>query len=66
MFWRASSVLAVGMKEVQAGRLDAAQQAALEGRASHVVTGDRRFLALREYGGVAIVTPRAILGLLGA
>lgn len=40
--------------------------AALEGRASHVVTGDRRFLALREYGGVAIVTPRAFLDLLGA
>ena len=40
--------------------------AALEGRATHVVTGDRRFLALREYGGVAIVTPRAFLDVLGA
>lgn len=40
--------------------------AALEGRASHVVTGDRRFLAVREHGGVAIVTPRAFLELLGS
>jgi len=40
--------------------------AALEGRASHVVTGDRRFLALGEHAGVAIVTPRAFLDLLGA
>jgi len=40
--------------------------AALEGRASHVVTGDRRFLALGEHRGVEIVTPRAFLDLLGA
>jgi uncharacterized protein len=40
--------------------------AALEGRASQVVTGDRRFLALREHAGVEIVTPRAFLDLLGA
>ena len=40
--------------------------AALEGRASHVVTGDRRFLTLGEHAGVAIVTPRAFLDLLGA
>jgi uncharacterized protein len=40
--------------------------AALEGRASHVVTGDRRFLALGEHGGVEIVTPRDFLDLLGA
>jgi putative PIN family toxin of toxin-antitoxin system len=40
--------------------------AALEGRASHVVTGDRPFLALGEHAGVAIVTPRAFLDLLGA
>lgn len=40
--------------------------AAVEGRATHVVTGDRRFLALGEHAGVAIVTPRAFLGLLGA
>ena len=40
--------------------------AALEGRASHVVTGDRRFVALGEHAGVAIVTPRAFLDLLGA
>jgi uncharacterized protein len=38
--------------------------AALEGRATHVVTGDRRFLALREHEGVTIVTPRAFLDLL--
>ena len=40
--------------------------AALEGRASHVVTGDRRFLALGEHVGVEIVTPRAFLDLLGS
>jgi uncharacterized protein len=40
--------------------------AALEGRASHVVTGDRRFLAVDEHAGVEIVTPRAFLELLGA
>jgi uncharacterized protein len=39
--------------------------AALEGRASHVVTGDRRFLAAGEHAGVEIVTPRAFLDLLG-
>lgn len=39
--------------------------AALEGRASQVVTGDRRFLALGEHAGVEIVTPRAFLDLLG-
>jgi putative PIN family toxin of toxin-antitoxin system len=39
--------------------------AAVEGRASHVVTGDRRFLAVGEHGGVEIVTPRAFLDLLG-
>ena len=39
--------------------------AALEGRASHVVTGDRRFLAVGEHAGVEIVTPRAFLNLLG-
>ena len=39
--------------------------AALEGRASHVVTGDRRFLGLGEHAGVEIVTPRAFLDLLG-
>jgi len=33
-------------------------------RASHVVTGDRRFLALGERAGVEIVTPRAFLDLL--
>jgi uncharacterized protein len=38
--------------------------AALEGRATLVVTGDRRFLAI-EHAGVEIVTPRAFLDLLG-
>ncbi|MFL5309648.1 MAG: putative toxin-antitoxin system toxin component, PIN family [Myxococcales bacterium] len=40
--------------------------ATAEGRARHVVTGDRRFLAVGEHAGVEIVTPRAFLGLLGA
>jgi putative PIN family toxin of toxin-antitoxin system len=40
--------------------------AALEGRASHVVTGDRRFLAVGEHAGVEIVAPRAFLDLLGS
>jgi len=40
--------------------------AALEGRASFVVTGDQRFLELREHEGVQIVKPRAFLHLLGA
>ena len=35
--------------------------AALEGRAAYVVTGDQRFLELREYEGVQIVKPRAFL-----
>ena len=40
--------------------------AAIEGRASHVLTGDQRFLALREHAGVEIVTPRAFFDLLGS
>ena len=40
--------------------------AALEGRASDVVTGDRRFLAVGEHAGVEIVAPRAFLDLLGS
>jgi uncharacterized protein len=40
--------------------------AAIEGRAGHIVTGDHAFLALKEYAGVAIVTPRSFLDLLGA
>jgi predicted nucleic acid-binding protein len=39
--------------------------AALEGRARHVVTGDRLFLPVGEHAGVEIVTPRAFLDLLG-
>src|SRR2546430_314360 len=35
--------------------------AALEARAGYVVTGDKAFLALKEHGGVEIVTPRAFL-----
>ena len=40
--------------------------AALEGRAGHVVTGDQAFLAVKEYAGVAIVTPRSFLSLVGS
>jgi hypothetical protein len=39
--------------------------AAVEGRAAFVVTGDPHLLALTEYGGVRIVSPRAFLDLLG-
>jgi uncharacterized protein len=39
--------------------------AALEGRATHVVTGDPDLLALGEYEGIRIVSPRVFLGLLG-
>lgn len=39
--------------------------AALEGRATLVVTGDPDLLALEEYQGVRIVNPRAFLDLLG-
>ena len=39
--------------------------AALEGRASHVVTGDRHFLAVGDHAGIEIVTPRVFLGPLG-
>jgi putative PIN family toxin of toxin-antitoxin system len=39
--------------------------AALEGRATLVVTGDPDLLALEEYEGVRIVRPRVFLGLLG-
>jgi putative PIN family toxin of toxin-antitoxin system len=39
--------------------------AALEGRATLVVTGDPDLLVLEEHQGVRIVNPRAFLGLLG-
>ena len=39
--------------------------AALEGRATIVVTGDPDLLTLEEYQGVRIVNPRAFWGLLG-
>ncbi len=39
--------------------------AALEGRATLVVTGDPNVLALGEYEGIRIVSPRVFLGLLG-
>jgi len=38
--------------------------AALEGRATLVVTGDPDLLALGEYEGIRIVSPRLFLGLL--
>ena len=38
--------------------------AALEGRAGFVVTGDRRFLALKEHEGIRIVAPRTFLDML--
>lgn len=40
--------------------------AALDGRASFVVTGDRQLLAVREYEGVRVITPRAFLEILNA
>lgn len=40
--------------------------AALEGRADYIVTGDRRFLALGDYEGVRIVTPRVFLEILAS
>jgi putative PIN family toxin of toxin-antitoxin system len=40
--------------------------AAIAGRAAVVVTGDRRFLALRTYDAIRIVSPRAFLDLLDA
>ena len=40
---------------------DAVLSAAVEGRAAVVVTGDDDLLALEEYEGIAIVTPRAFL-----
>ncbi len=39
--------------------------AAAEGRADVVVTGDQDLLALQDYEGISIVTPRAFLDLLG-
>lgn len=38
--------------------------AAIEGRAAVIVTGDRKFLALGEYQGIRVITPRAFLQLL--
>jgi putative PIN family toxin of toxin-antitoxin system len=39
-------------------------EAALEGRAEYLVSGDRHLLDLREYQSVRMVTPRAFLELL--
>lgn len=39
--------------------------AAVEGRASFVVTGDPHLLAVGQYDGIRIITPRAFLDLLG-
>lgn len=38
--------------------------AALEGQAEFIVSGDNHLLALGEYEGIRIVTPRAFLGVL--
>lgn len=43
---------------------DAVLAAAVEGRADTIVTGDDDLLALGEYDGIAIVTPRVFLDLL--
>ena len=43
---------------------DVVLAAAVEGRAGVIVTGDNDLLALREYEGIAIVTPRAFLDFL--
>ena len=40
--------------------------AAVEGRAEYVVTGDKDLLVLGQYEGIAIVSPRAFLDVLGA
>lgn len=40
--------------------------AAVEGRADVIVTGDRDLLALKDYEGIRIVTPREFLDLLSA
>jgi len=38
--------------------------AALDGNCSHLVTGDSDLLALREFAGINIVTPRAFMELI--
>ena len=40
--------------------------AAVEGRAAFVVTGDPHLLAVGQYAGVRIVSPRAFLDFLGS
>jgi predicted nucleic acid-binding protein len=40
--------------------------AAVEGRAAFLVTGDPHLLAIRQYAGVRIVSPRAFLDFLGS
>jgi len=45
---------------------DAVLAAAVEGRADAIVTGDADLLDLHEYQGIAIITPRAFLDLIGA
>lgn len=39
--------------------------AAIEGRATFIVTGDHKLLALKEHEGIRIVTPREFLDFLG-
>jgi len=43
---------------------DVVLAAAAEGRAGAIVTGDADLLTLGEYGGIAILTPRAFLDLI--
>jgi len=43
---------------------DAVLSAAVEGRAAVIVSGDADLLALGEYEGIAVVTPRAFLDLI--
>ena len=45
---------------------DAVLAAAIEGRATVIATGDADLLALGEYSGIPIVTPRAFLELIEA
>ena len=58
-----------GDYEMSAARVDPDDDkylaAALEGRATLVVTGDPDLLALEEHQGVRVVNPRAFLGLIG-
>lgn len=41
-------------------------EAAVEGRADYIVSGDHHLLDLREYGGIAIVTPARFTAIIAA